>query len=315
MKKFVIAATIAAGALTMSACSSNGDSEVVVETKSGDVTKEEFYEALKNKYGEGILQQLVMKEVLSGKYEVSDEAVQKEVDKLKEQYGDQFEMVLQQSGFKDVEDFKETIRLSLLQEKAAMEDMDISEKEMKDYYEKMKTEVKASHILVKDKETAQKVMEELENGAEFSELAKEYSTDTATAKKGGDLGFFSAGEMTPKFENAAYALKKGEVSEPVKTEFGYHIIKKTDERKAEDVGSFEEEKDDIKRQIVSKKIDQQKLQKKMDKLMKEAEIDVKIEEYKNLFEQKKQPAEGGNSGNGSGSGNEGKSEGESDAQG
>ncbi|MGP4061953.1 peptidylprolyl isomerase [Halobacillus sp. H74] len=290
MKKLVITAALAASVFTLSACSSNADeSEAVVETSGGEVTKEEFYQELKAKHGEQILQQLVMKEVLSDKYEVSDEAVNKEVESLKEQYGDQFEMVLQQSGFSNEEEFKETIRLSLLQEKAASEDIEISEEEMKNYYERMKTEVQASHILVSDEETAKEVKQKLEDGEDFASLASEYSSD-GSAQQGGKLGWFGPGEMAAEFEDAAYSLEAGEVSDPVQTQFGFHIIKVTDKRDAEDVESYEDAKEEIKRTLISQKIDQAELQSKMDQLMQDAEIDVKDEDFKDLFSS--EPAEG-----------------------
>ncbi len=86
--------------------------------------------------------------------------------------------------------------------------------------------IKASHILVKKRSEAEKILKELKNGASFSELAKKHST-CPSAKRGGDLGFFSHGQMVKEFEKAAFALKKGEISGIVKTEFGFHIIKRT----------------------------------------------------------------------------------------
>jgi parvulin-like peptidyl-prolyl isomerase len=90
----------------------------------------------------------------------------------------------------------------------------------------MSTKVKASHILVEKQSQALKVLEELKAGADFRELAKKYST-CPSGKKGGDLGQFGRGQMARAFEQAAFALKTGQVSEPVKTQFGYHIIKRT----------------------------------------------------------------------------------------
>jgi parvulin-like peptidyl-prolyl isomerase len=90
----------------------------------------------------------------------------------------------------------------------------------------MSTKVKASHILVEKQSQALKVLEELKSGADFRELAKKYST-CPSGKKGGDLGQFGRGQMVREFEQAVFALKTGQVSEPVKTRFGYHIIKKT----------------------------------------------------------------------------------------
>lgn len=93
-------------------------------------------------------------------------------------------------------------------------------------------QVSARHILVKTEEEAKAIIAEIEGGKDFIELAKEKSTGPS-GSKGGDLGFFSAGQMVPEFEKAAFALEKGGVTkEPVKTQFGYHIIKKVDERDA-----------------------------------------------------------------------------------
>jgi peptidyl-prolyl cis-trans isomerase C len=92
-------------------------------------------------------------------------------------------------------------------------------------------EIRASHILVKDEKTANEVLEKLKKGDDFAKLAKEYSTDL-TKEKGGDLGYFVKGAMVPEFGEAAFTLKKGEVSKTaIKTQFGYHIIKVVDSRK------------------------------------------------------------------------------------
>jgi len=90
----------------------------------------------------------------------------------------------------------------------------------------MSTKIRASHILLEKQSQALKVAEELKAGGNFSELAKKYST-CPTGKRGGDLGQFGRGKMVKEFEQAAFSLKPGQVSEPIKTQFGYHIIKRT----------------------------------------------------------------------------------------
>ena len=85
--------------------------------------------------------------------------------------------------------------------------------------------------------------DELAQGKSFEELAKQYSEDTGSKEKGGDLGFFGPGKMVKEFEEATQKLKKGEVSEPVKTQFGYHIIKVTDNHAD---ATFDKAKADIK---------------------------------------------------------------------
>lgn len=90
----------------------------------------------------------------------------------------------------------------------------------------MSPKIRASHILVEKQSQALKVLEELKAGGDFRELARKYST-CPSGKRGGDLGQFGRGQMVREFEQAAFALKPGEVSEPVKTQFGYHVIKRT----------------------------------------------------------------------------------------
>lgn len=93
----------------------------------------------------------------------------------------------------------------------------------------MVSKVRASHILVEKHSQALNVLEELKAGRDFKGLARKYST-CPSGKRGGDLGFFGRGRMVKEFERAAFALKVGEVSGPVKTQFGYHVIKKTGEK-------------------------------------------------------------------------------------
>ncbi|MEN6368504.1 MAG: peptidylprolyl isomerase, partial [Thermotogota bacterium] len=93
-------------------------------------------------------------------------------------------------------------------------------------------QVQASHILVDTLETAQTVLAKLAAGGDFVALAKEYSLDAGTRDKGGDLGWLGRGQMVKEFEDAVFSLKKGETSQPVKTTYGYHIIRVTDRKEA-----------------------------------------------------------------------------------
>ncbi|AUJ25713.1 MULTISPECIES: peptidylprolyl isomerase [Virgibacillus] len=283
MKKIAIAATLTASVLALGACSS-GDDEAVVETGAGNITKDEFYEVLKDRHGEEILQELVTVEVLNDKYEVSDDQVDKEVEKMKDQLGEQYDMAIEQQ-FGSEDELRNMIKISLLQEEAIAEDVDIKEKELKQLYDRKNKEIQAQHILVEDEETAKKVKKKLDDGGKFSDLAKEYSTD-GSAEKGGDLGYFSAGQMVPEFEDAAYSMKKDEISDPVKTQHGFHIIKVNDIRdKEEQLGKYEDVKEDLRRELLTKKMDPAKMQEKIDKLIKDADVKVKIDKYKDLFKQ------------------------------
>jgi len=130
-------------------------------------------------------------------------------------------------------------------------DANVSEQEIEKYYNEHKSEflkpamVKACHILIKVPPNAKpeesssalnkarEIKKKLDKGADFTKLAAEYSDDPGSKDKGGNLGFFAKTWKVPAFSNAAFALKKGEISEPVKTRFGYHIIKVEDKKDAE----------------------------------------------------------------------------------
>lgn len=90
----------------------------------------------------------------------------------------------------------------------------------------MAQKIKCSHILVNKQSEALEVLSRIKNGEKFGKMAKELSIDTGSAKKDGNLGYFTKGMMVKPFEEAAFKLQIGEISEPVKTEFGYHIIKR-----------------------------------------------------------------------------------------
>ncbi|MGC8676547.1 MAG: peptidylprolyl isomerase [Candidatus Micrarchaeia archaeon] len=89
----------------------------------------------------------------------------------------------------------------------------------------MSEKIRCAHILVSKESVAKEVLDKLKNGESFAKLAEQYSID-GSRKRGGDLGFFARGQMVKPFEDAAFKLKKGEISEIVKTQFGYHIIKR-----------------------------------------------------------------------------------------
>ncbi|MEG7841896.1 peptidylprolyl isomerase PrsA [Bacillus mobilis] len=281
MKKAMLALA-ATSVIALSACGTSS-SDKIVTSKAGDITKDEFYEQMKTQAGKQVLNNMVMEKVLIKNYKVEDKEVDKKFDEMKKQYGDQFDTLLKQQGIKE-ETLKTGVRAQLAQEKAI--EKTITDKELKDNY---KPEIKASHILVKDEATAKKVKEELGQGKSFEELAKQYSEDTGSKEKGGDLGFFGPGKMVKEFEDAAYKLKKDEVSEPVKSQFGYHIIKVTDIKEPEK--SFEQSKADIKKEIVQKKAqDGEFMNDLMMKEIKKADVKVDDKDLKDLFEEKKTDA-------------------------
>lgn len=154
--------------------------------------------------------------------------------------------------------------------------MSTLEEDAKAFYEENKDsfqvdEVTASHILVKEEALAKDILGKLKNGEKFEDLAKQYGTD-GTKDSGGSLGTFGRGEMVSEFEEAAFALKAGEISEPVKTEFGYHIIKVTD--KNQGTKTYDEVKDSIISNLVS-----QEAEKKSKGLRDSIKVEYLTDEY------------------------------------
>ena len=90
----------------------------------------------------------------------------------------------------------------------------------------MADKIKCSHILVEKQSQALQILEIIKSGEKFGKLAKELSIDSGSAKRDGNLGYFSRGKMVKEFENVAFKLEIGHISEPVKTQYGYHIIKR-----------------------------------------------------------------------------------------
>jgi peptidyl-prolyl cis-trans isomerase C len=157
-----------------------------------------------------------------------------------------------------IEEFRKMSLLTIVLKKEVEEKAEVTESEIKEFYdsnpEKFMTgeEVRARHILVDTEEKANDILNSIIKGESFPELAKTFSMDKGSAQNGGDLGFFSRGRMIPEFEETAFSLKKGEVSKPVKTTYGYHLIETTDKREGSQI-QFEEAKENIKNQLVKEK--------------------------------------------------------------
>ncbi|THE11076.1 peptidylprolyl isomerase [Bacillus timonensis] len=284
MKKSIIALTAAVGILGLSACNNADDSAVLVETKAGNVTKEELYNAMKDQAGAVILKDLVYTKVLSEKYEVTDKELDAKYKEMQAALGAQFDAIVEQNG----EDFvRELLKSDMLKEKAALDQVEVKEGEV----------VKASHILAKfsdnpsaevtdeQKAAAKKKIDEvkakLDSGEKFEDVAKEYSDDS-TAQNGGDLGWFGKGRMVPEFEEAAFTLKEGETSDIIESQYGYHIIKVTGTTEGFDKMD-KEKQDEIRKALLQADQSGATLQTALDKAVKDADVKVKDKEFKDLF--------------------------------
>lgn len=157
-----------------------------------------------------------------------------------------------------VEEFKKMTLVSLILKKEVEEKSMVDDAEVRKFYDENQdkftigTQVRGSHILVDTEDEAKEIFENIKKGEDFAELAKTFSKDKGSAVKGGDLGYFTRGRMVPEFEKALFSLKPGEVSAPVKTRFGYHVIKLTDIKEGEHA-SFEQSEDSIRKQLIMQK--------------------------------------------------------------
>ena len=157
-----------------------------------------------------------------------------------------------------VEEMKMRVVVDRYFKKEIDDKVKVTEDDVKTFYkehpEEAKTpdEVRASHILLKTKEEAEMIKKKLKEGSKFEDLAKKYSLDHGSKETGGDLGLFSKGMMVPEFEEAAFKLKVGEVSDIVQTQFGFHIIK-IKERKEGKIKNYDEVKKDLENSLINKK--------------------------------------------------------------
>ena len=222
------------------------------------ITRRAFVNRLEQVTGEQVLSDLINEQLIGqaakkAKITVTSAEVDAEMEKLREQIGPSFDSVLAQYGM-TVEDLQKNMELNLLVFKVSTKDVTVSEDALMSFFEEHKSDydqpemVKASHILVETKEKAKEIKKKLAEGADFAELARSESTDPMSAAEGGDLGFFARGRMVAEFEKAAFAMSPGQTSAPVKSEYGYHIIRVT-ERKDAHEATFDEVKADIERTI------------------------------------------------------------------
>jgi len=154
----------------------------------------------------------------------------------------------------------------------------ITDDDAKKYYDEnpnlfSSTQIKASHILVKDEETAKRLHDQLvADPSKFADLAKQESTDKTSGAKGGDLGKFGQGRMVPDFERVAFSLKPGQLSAPVKTQYGWHLILVTDREEGERK-PFDQVKEQIKTTLRNKQL-QDAVQAKFDAIKKSANLQI-----------------------------------------
>lgn len=210
---------------------------------------------------QNVLEQMIQDKIQLKKAEelgidAAKEEIDTEIDKWKNLFDsdEKFEEFLDSLNMDNdyfYDSIKKDIILSKLRE-SLTKNVDVTEEEMIMYYNThldLYNRVKASHILLETEEEAREVLERIEAGEDFNGLAKEYSIDPSVKSNNGDLGYFRYGDMVEPFEAAAFSLKVNEISDPVKSEYGYHIIRVEDRK----VDRFEDIKDELKEDMIIEK--------------------------------------------------------------
>jgi len=239
---------------------------------------------------------LIQQEAGRCQIKAGEDEVDQAIERLKARFSskEEFEEAMLAQGT-TLEDLREKYRSELmvmkLMDREVRSKVSVSQSEVEAYYDEHKDqmrepeEIKVRHILIKatDQDTeevrqealelAKKLLAELRAGADFAQLAREYSK-CPSAPNGGDLGFFSRGQMVTEFEDVAFRLKVGEISDVVQTRFGYHIIK-LEGRKASAPKEFSEVSSEIREKLFRQKT-QERLERWIKELRDKADIEIKL---------------------------------------
>ncbi|MED4164638.1 peptidylprolyl isomerase [Halalkalibacterium halodurans] len=240
----------------------------VASVNGEEISEDELHELLVSQYGVEALETLITEkitklEIAKEGIEVTGADIELELQSYMDLYGGEeaFEEILSSSGA-DLETIKTSIETYLATNQLLERRITITEDEMETYFDENKDsfaqqeQVQASHILVEEEATALEVLEKLEAGEGFNELAQEYSIDEYTAEIGGDLGLFGRGAMLEEFEDTAFSMDIGQISDPIETEYGFHIIKLVDKVEAIET-TYEEVKEEIREQLTESKVEEE----------------------------------------------------------
>lgn len=255
-KKLILAAVSAMSLFALAACGSS--SEEIATMKGGKITVQDFYdEAKTDSTNQSLIRQLIVLKVFDEKYgdKVTDDMIDEQFNSTAEQYGgsDTFESALESAGY-TTKSYREQIKQQLSLQEGLKANMDITDEDMKTAWDSFHPEVEAQIIKVASEDDANDVLDEAKkDDADFGEIAKDKSTDTATAEDGGTIKFDSTSTTVPtEVKTAAFALKDGEISDVISATdtstytTSYYVVKmvKTQD-KGNDMDKYKDELTEI----------------------------------------------------------------------
>lgn len=261
---FISAALAAALVIVLINPPLQGRSEAVATVNGEQIEKDKLYDALVEAGGQQTLDTLIVdtlinQELKKAGIEITDADSNQELELIKKNFPseEEFNAALQQSGM-SLEEVKEQLKQQVKIRKLLEPKVTVTDEEVKNFFDENKAsfdspeQVRASQILVGTKEEAETVRKQLNEGADFAQLAQEKSLDPQSKDSGGDLNFFAKGQMEKPLEDAAFSQKKDELG-IVQTSQGFHVLKVTD-RKDAVIAKFEDKKADIRQQLVMQKV-------------------------------------------------------------
>jgi len=223
--------------------------DVIVVVNDVEITTGQFFNLLSRELGFSIIANEMDDLIIRNQFTVTQAEVEAEIQTYRDEFGDEFYEILENAGFDDIADFFEVVESMLLQRVALAEfTPQPSEAELRVIYDNISPQISGSHILVDDYDFALELIAQLSDASDsdfeelFAELAASYS-ECPSGERGGDLGSWARGQMVSEFDDAIFALAIGDyTTEPVQTQFGYHIILKTG---LDEIPAFEDIRDDL----------------------------------------------------------------------
>jgi foldase protein PrsA len=285
------AAVSLSASLLLSACSA--EDKTLVSTngysiKKGELdTKLEAMPVAKQVLHSMVQQDLVFQYAKDHNIDVTAADIDAKIADIKSRLSDQqLSDALKQQGMNQ-QDLRDLMQEQIIVKKAVDATIPVSNAQMAAYLAKNHAlldtpkQVRARHILVSSLPTAQMIEAKLKAGGDFAALAKQYSSDPGTKDKGGELGFFTQGAMVKEFSDAAYAMKPGQISQPVHSPYGWHIIE-VEEIKPAQVATVANSEQKIKDQMLTTQ-EQMAIPAFMDKLLADSKVTISDPNFADLF--------------------------------